>query len=560
MKRFALTILLGSLLVGSSAPDHAAPQRLAESAGAPFVLMPEREPQHPFEALHYPFLADETGASVSLGDVTSGYLVNAAELALPSEHYGVLPIQYARGLLYSTEDLNRLLTEAAAVVAERFPGTSTWFGNFGRRQGGDIAWSVSHNSGRDADVAFFLVDAEGNPAMPPDLLPVADDLTCATEAGTLYFDVPRNWAYVEHLLTSDAVQVQFLFISNGLKAVLLDYAEEQGASRDLLRRARTVMTQPGRSNPHNDHLHVRIYCSRLDVERGCENSGRTHDWVRLYRDQRRARVRAVREHLENEEPEQRARAIERLTIMEERRAVGYIAELLADPSPRVRAAAAAAIGSMGTRNDVDELTDAWSTERDPVVVTALTSALASVGGNDAGRYLVSALATPFSLTIEGERVDGRVLVVDALAEMGFADAVGVLIDLLEGHDPLLRARVDWALRRLTNVAIGSDWGDPTIDRSTRVPWIAKWRDWYASWQPVSRRGWLERGYRRSGARMADPEAPLDAGAIAAIVADADAHVSYNAQRRLAVDLRDSAPSLTWSLSDAAWHWRRAARR
>jgi penicillin-insensitive murein endopeptidase len=58
-----------------------------------------------------------------------------------------------------------------------------------------------------------------------------------------------------------------------LAELLLDHARKIGEPADLLARARLALRQPGDSAPHNDHFHVRIYCSEADRAYGCIDRG-----------------------------------------------------------------------------------------------------------------------------------------------------------------------------------------------------------------------------------------------------------------------------------------------
>ena len=44
-------------------------------------------------------------------------------------------------------------------------------------------------------------------------------------------------------------------------------------SAQAAERAARAMVQPAEGHPHRNHFHVRIYCSRADRERGCEDTG-----------------------------------------------------------------------------------------------------------------------------------------------------------------------------------------------------------------------------------------------------------------------------------------------
>src|SRR5262249_60207634 len=94
------------------------------------------------------------------------------------------------------------------------------------RSGGPSAWHKSHQAGRDADVLFFTVDAEGRPAPPPTaMVPFNDE---GDSLDGRHFDVARNWLLVRALIEDPAVDVQFLFLSTGLRQKLLDYPTEKG--------------------------------------------------------------------------------------------------------------------------------------------------------------------------------------------------------------------------------------------------------------------------------------------------------------------------------------------
>ena len=58
------------------------------------------------------------------------------------------------------------------------------------------------------------------------------------------------------------------FISTGLERLLIDHAREEGEPLALINHAARVLRQPGPEIPHNDHLHVRVYCSRMDMGAG----------------------------------------------------------------------------------------------------------------------------------------------------------------------------------------------------------------------------------------------------------------------------------------------------
>lgn len=516
------------------------------------------QPMLPFVEYPFPFLDDEPDdVSVSVGTVTEGFVVNTSELYLPSMHYDILPRQLLRNLRYGTDEMVALISHGAREVANEYPGSVLWLGNLGGRGGHDIPYSVSHNSGRDADLAFYFVDEHGQNMMPPDLLEVGHDLTALhgetiEEQVVYYFDVERNWALIRALLEAPDVQIQFLFIANHLKDTLLAHAAAIGESASLITQANTVMTQPGRDIPHDDHIHLRIYCSEADVGGGCVNSGRVHPWVDTFSSARGDRADEVREYLGHEEGEQRARAIERLVLL------GFSSDLerylshLTDSSSRVRSAAAVAIAQTGTRRHVDELIEAWEVETDGQVLVALTEAIGEFGGEEATAFLMSLLSVPHLIILRGYEVDARTFAIDELAQLEFADAVPELISLLDSHDAYLRARIVWALGRLTNQTIDFDWADSRLDSMTLGRGQDSWSDWYDANGTFPRESWLIDGFASLGFQVVGDA--LDLNQLVQAVAADRSYVSYNAQRALMNLLGRESASLTWTTNDAAWYW------
>ena len=156
------------------------------------------EPEAPaFVEPPFPFLDDEDPhASVSVGDTSHGFLVNAAEL-VEDETVGILPRQKARDLAWGTKQIVALVRHAAADLHEK-TGRRLWIGDIAKRGGGDIPWSVSHNSGRDVDVALQYLDRSGAPIDPPDLVRL--DGTGQSKDKALRFDAMRTWIVVRSIL------------------------------------------------------------------------------------------------------------------------------------------------------------------------------------------------------------------------------------------------------------------------------------------------------------------------------------------------------------------------
>jgi penicillin-insensitive murein endopeptidase len=228
---------------------------------------PEAEPFAAAESIVGQFGAGmASGRGHSVGTAQNGWLDGGLPL-LDGPALRVLGHTRQRNFVWGTTELASLLQRSAAAVASEFPGSVLHVGNLSRLGGGDIPPSVSHNSGRDADVIFFAFDRLGGSREATgfthyDAEGIAD--SPPAETGRLEFDTARNWTLVRHLLSDPRVVVQWIFVSVPLRNRLLDYALRQGEPWSLRQRATHVLVQPRDSSPHADHFHVRIACPAAD--------------------------------------------------------------------------------------------------------------------------------------------------------------------------------------------------------------------------------------------------------------------------------------------------------
>jgi penicillin-insensitive murein endopeptidase len=183
----------------------------------------------------------------------------------------VLPRRHRqRCLRFGTPRLVRALQRAGAQVHERMPGSPPLgVGNLSRSAGGPLwPYSKSHQSGRDADLAPYQVDADGRPVPAEDLVTFGPDLRSASGR---VFDVPRTWLLVRALLEDSSIEVKWLFISRPLRRALLEEAQRQKAPPLVISRAERVLHQPSDAPPHDDHLHLRIRCTAAERALGCRD-------------------------------------------------------------------------------------------------------------------------------------------------------------------------------------------------------------------------------------------------------------------------------------------------
>ncbi|MBI2893209.1 MAG: penicillin-insensitive murein endopeptidase [Deltaproteobacteria bacterium] len=217
------------------------------------------------------------GRSVSVGTSSHGYLRSGVRMPLAGPGFKVVRDPEAA---FGTARMVGLITRAAAAVERRLgPGPDLRVGDLSLEAGGRIEGHGSHRAGRDADVLYFARDAAGRPADPGAM---AFRRTGEGERdGRRYrLDTTRTWALVEAMLTDSEVEVQWIFCSHGIKVLLIEeaLAQGEGADLELVRRAAWILHRPSNSRPHDDHLHVRIFCSEEERALGCADTAPLWAW------------------------------------------------------------------------------------------------------------------------------------------------------------------------------------------------------------------------------------------------------------------------------------------
>ncbi|HRI11334.1 MAG TPA: penicillin-insensitive murein endopeptidase, partial [Nannocystaceae bacterium] len=186
---------------------------------------------------------------------------------------------------YGTVELVQALVRAAAAVDRLHPGAPATIGEIGFAEGGPLTGHGSHQAGRDVDVLFFLLDADGAP-FPAKAIPL-DPAGEGTEYGDLQdpaddrpvkIDLPRTWAFVQALLEAAGDDVQRIFVVEHVRTLLLAEAARAGAPAAIVARFAEVTCQPG--FPHDDHLHIRFFCAADDIAAGCTELDPIYPWQR----------------------------------------------------------------------------------------------------------------------------------------------------------------------------------------------------------------------------------------------------------------------------------------
>ena len=204
-----------------------------------------------------------SGIPLSIGAPNAGRLVRGERLE-GTNNVRIVPAWRGPDFRWGLPALVDLIESAARKVDERHPHAKLSVGDLSNQDGGAIRQHLSHQSGRDADIGFYVVDRNGKPLYHTRFVSFDGDGKSKRLPGAR-FDDARNWSLIEALLSDRRAKVQHIFVSNDLRRRLLHEAERRRAPLNLRLRAARVMTQPKGTTNHADHFHVRIDCPKNQI-------------------------------------------------------------------------------------------------------------------------------------------------------------------------------------------------------------------------------------------------------------------------------------------------------
>ena len=436
--------------------------------------------------------------SVSMGGTSSGRLIRAAALPLRGPHHAFFPHIAARGMFYGTDEMAGFLRRVAARVAVDHPRTKVRLGNVSQRQGGRSQWHASHQVGRDVDIAFFVTDERGRPVVLDDFVKL--NRRGLSYDGRLRFDLDRNLSLVQAMLADVDAPAQWVFVARWLEKLLLDHAEDEGVEPEIRRKLAELMRQPGDSTPHNDHYHVRIYCSLEDRKYGCLNREPWRDWVDMQDGAWQEHVEQVGRVLDLPDARLRLRAVRLMERIRAAPAVPRLVTTLTDRDPGVRQAALRAIETIGEPTAAEGLLGKLRQTDDPRWAASLFEVYETLehdGLPAAARRLIERPATMVSRKIARGHIGPlQVQAAEVLGERGRKEAVKPLLKLLSSPSPAVRLAAHEALGQVTNMRVR---GNPASRRSRTHKAVA--RKWQQFWRKNHRSSWLKwtrLGFRSHG--------------------------------------------------------------
>lgn len=229
-RTIALLLLVGS--VASSKPARELPSKYKQ---APFALM-----------------------SLTVGAPNDGYQVRAKRLR-NTPQLRVKRDSQERN--YGHPALVLMLKRSASDVAKAAPNSVMLVGDLSYKGGGPISKHRSHQSGRDADVGFYVRNAKGE-HVPMDRFVHIDERGRVLGMKDAYFDDWRNWLLVRSWMKDRRAGIQHVFVAAHVRRRLLEYSRTSKAEAQHHAEAAAFLKQPSNSSAHDDHYHLRISCPR----------------------------------------------------------------------------------------------------------------------------------------------------------------------------------------------------------------------------------------------------------------------------------------------------------
>ncbi len=479
-------------------------------------------------------------STVSLGSTGSGRLLHARRIRERGRHYRFFPHIAERQTHWGTDELQELLDRASRAVARKHRGAQLRVGNVSLRRGGRSPWHRSHQSGRDVDLCFYTRDRKGRVVVMDDFRKFGRN--GISRDGQLVFDVARNLDLAIALVTPvsavDGSAVQWAFVSRWLKKRMLQLAVKRGVSVETLARLDAVLRQPGDSAPHDDHFHVRLYCSLEDRKHGCLDRGPLRDWVDRGDAAFDAHVaRVVEASALRSSAKLRLRAVQLLERMEAATAFQAFVDRLADSDARVREAALAAVARLQLRDAAPGLLAALKATPNPTWAVRLFDTWAGLRPEGVSDIAAAVLSKPEAYVhpkaLASVRKPVRLRAAAVLTQEGGRAAVPALIAALTSRSLNVRLAAHAALVAITN--------QPVRSRHLKSKAKRRWRKTASAWQQFWRQNqgrdwqiWMKKGFRDHGVRLTKGPrfVKRDVPRLIRALTARKAHVARNAARVL----------------------------
>lgn len=503
-----LTIVVlasGSLLVLADPADAASPvtnvsDAAMESVGAIAGAASKGAPPHAAPAAAAPMTKQRAlrllripEGSTSLGKTSHGRLYRGTKIPLEGPGYAFFPHIAERGTHFGTDEMKGLIPRLGQTVQKRVRKSPRLrLGNVSLRSGGRSQWHVSHQAGRDVDLCMYALDqATSKPVELENF--VKFRWRGRSRDGLYIFDSRRNMELIRALVTDPEVSVQWVFVARWLKRRIMAAAVAASIPEEIRGRMSEVMRQPSDSAPHDDHFHVRIYCSSQDRKFGCVMRDPIRDWAQLGEDEFQAHVKELTQVLDLPDVQLQRRALFRLSEVRAESAVGPIAERLNDPVKGVRQAAYLALVNIASPLAGAPILSRLPHIRDPVWARSVMSLLRTLEAPQLVQVANLLVRSPSTVLHKDVRAKGtesfKVMAAEILRTQGRKHAVPALLALLSNGSKRVRTAAHTSLLYVT--------GQRIHERRGKAPW----QSFYTQKKGQTWLAWMRSGLRSWGVQV-----------------------------------------------------------
>jgi penicillin-insensitive murein endopeptidase len=195
--------------------------------------------------------------SLSVGRPHNGWQLRAKKLRR-TPHLRIK--SGSQGENYGHPSLVLMLKRSALDMARAVPGSTMLVGDLSAKYGGPLSGHRSHQSGRDADVGFY-VKKNGRRAKLNHFVAFSGNGKAIDGSG-YEFDDRSNYLLVQSWVRDKRAGITHVFVSSALRKRLIDYARGRREFRKHLTEVQILLKQPENSSAHNDHFHVRVTCPK----------------------------------------------------------------------------------------------------------------------------------------------------------------------------------------------------------------------------------------------------------------------------------------------------------
>lgn len=477
-------------------------------------------------------LMSEPTGSLSRGWTSSGSLDRSVRVPLRGTGYAFFKHIRGRETYYGTAEMAGFVARVGARMKAADPDSVVGIGNVSLRKGGRSRWHRSHQTGRDVDVAMFLIDRKGKARNPQDFRSFGPDLKSRDGRG-MTFDVARNLSLVLAMIEDMDVGVQWIFCAEYLKQAMLEAARTRGVDDELLERLGRVLHQPTDALPHDDHFHVRLYCSVEDRLYGCLDRPPLWSWVDRGDAAYEARVSALSRILAHEALDLRVDAVGWLKRIRARPAVPALVALLNSEEEKLARASLDALRAIGDPAAIPGILEALSRAKDLKWASRLFRTLTAFWTHDnlavGTRFLASPQELLHTELHAADHTDFLITSAGLLERFGTLKEAPMLLPLLDHRRRSVQTAAEKALRRITAHSSSPKVASSKGRRHDRaVKWwrklLADQEDWH---------GLLRLGLRRAGHKVGDDlTTSKNVKRLIKAVDDRRAYVSHNAVRLL----------------------------